>query len=402
MVYHQVHSQVRPDILEKMSISKRRLCIVAATPLTIHFFFKQHIACWCKDYDVTVVYNTSSDKYLPPLGLPITEKCIQIERKISPYKDLLALIRLCLFMRRARMDMVITLVPKAGMLGMLAAFFTNISIRVHIFQGEVWASRRGLSRAFLRSCDVLIARVATNILAVSPSERNFLEHEGVVRRGRIQVIKKGSICGVDTDRFKPDERARQAVRAELGFESSDIVCMFLGRLAVEKGIYELARAFKQSLQVQGKLRLLLAGPDEDTLEHEILSILGPVAGARLTMCSYTLSPERLLACADFHCMPSYREGFGMSIIEAASVGIPSIGTQIYGIEDAIEENVTGLLVPPRDVERLSDAITRLANDAEIRKGLGLAARKRVIKEFTQIEIIQAYKSYIDDLFRLVR
>ena len=385
-----------------MSISKRRLCIVAATPLTIHFFFKQHIACWCKDYDVTVVYNTSSDKYLPPLGLPITEKCIQIERKISPYKDLLALIRLSLFMRRARMDMVITLVPKAGMLGMLAAFFTNISIRVHIFQGEVWASRSGLSRAFLRSCDVLIARVATNILAVSPSERNFLEHEGVVRRGRIQVIKKGSICGVDTDRFKPDERARQAVRAELGFESSDIVCMFLGRLAVEKGIYELARAFKQSLQVQGKLRLLLAGPDEDTLEHEILSILGPVAGARLTMCSYTLSPERLLACADFHCMPSYREGFGMSIIEAASVGIPSIGTQIYGIEDAIEENVTGLLVPPRDVERLSDAITRLANDAEIRKGLGLAARKRVIKEFTQIEIIQAYKSYIDDLFRLVR
>jgi glycosyltransferase involved in cell wall biosynthesis len=101
-------------------------------------------------------------------------------------------------------------------------------------------------------------------------------------------------------------------------------------------------------------------------------------------------------------MPSYREGFGMSIIEAASVGIPSIGTQIYGIEDAIEENVTGLLVPPRDVERLSDAITRLANDAEIRKGLGLAARQRVIKEFTQIEIIQAYKSYIDDLFRLVR
>jgi glycosyltransferase involved in cell wall biosynthesis len=402
MVYHKVYAPVRPDTLEKMSISKRRLCIVAATPLTIHFFFKQHIACWCKDYDVTVVYNTSSDKYLPPLGLPITEKCIQIERKISPYKDLLALIRLSLFMRRARMDMVITLVPKAGMLGMLAAFFTNISIRVHIFQGEVWASRSGLSRAFLRSCDVLIARVATNILAVSPSERNFLEHEGVVRRGRIQVIKKGSICGVDTDRFKPDERARQAVRAELGFESSDIVCMFLGRLAVEKGIYELARAFKQSLQVQGKLRLLLAGPDEDTLEHEILSILGPVAGARLTMCSYTLSPERLLACADFHCMPSYREGFGMSIIEAASVGIPSIGTQIYGIEDAIEENVTGLLVPPRDVERLSDAITRLANDAEIRKGLGLAARKRVIKEFTQIEIIQAYKSYIDDLFRLVR
>jgi glycosyltransferase involved in cell wall biosynthesis len=348
------------------------------------------------------VYNLSSDKYLPPLGLSITEKSIQIERKISPYKDLVALIRLYLFMRRTRFDMVITLVPKAGMLGMLAAFFTNIRIRVHIFQGEVWASRSGFSRAFLRSCDVLTARLATNILAVSPSERNFLEQEGVVRRGRIQVINKGSICGVDSDRFKPDERVRQDVRGELGFESSDIVCIFLGRLAVEKGIYELVRAFKQSLQVQGKLRLFLVGPDEDTSEHEILSILGPVAGARLTMCSYTLFPERLLACADFHCMPSYREGFGMSIIEAASVGIPSIATRIYGIVDAIEEDVTGLLVPLRDVDRLSDAITRLANDKELRSRLGFAARERAIKEFAQIDIIQAYKAYVDDLFRMVR
>jgi glycosyltransferase involved in cell wall biosynthesis len=101
-------------------------------------------------------------------------------------------------------------------------------------------------------------------------------------------------------------------------------------------------------------------------------------------------------------MPSYREGFGISILEAASVGIPSIGTRIYGIVDAIEENVTGLLVPPRDVERLSDAITRLANDKELRKSLGFAARERAIREFTQIDIISAFKSYIDDLFLMVK
>ena len=176
----------------------------------------------------------------------------------------------------------------------------------------------------------------------------------------------------------------------------------MGRLAAEKGIYELARAFKKSLQVHGKLRLLLVGPDEDALEYEIRSILGPVASTRLTIFPYTLSPERLLACADFNCMPSYREGFGVAIIEAASMGIPSIATRIYGIVDAIEENVTGLLVPPRDVERLSDAITRLANDKELRKSLGFAARERAIREFSQIDIIQAFKSYIDDFFQMVR
>jgi glycosyltransferase involved in cell wall biosynthesis len=99
-------------------------------------------------------------------------------------------------------------------------------------------------------------------------------------------------------------------------------------------------------------------------------------------------------------MPSYREGFGISILEAASVGMPSIGTRIYGIVDAIEENVTGLLVPPRDVDRLSDAIIRLANDKELRNRLGFAARERAIREFTQIDIIPAFKSYLDDLLRI--
>ena len=92
----------------------------------------------------------------------------------------------------------------------------------------------------------------------------------------------------------------------------------------------------------------------------------------------------------------------MAIIEAARVGIPSIGNRIYGIVNAIEENFTGLLVPPRDAERLSDAITRLANDKELRESLGFAARKRAIKDFNQIEIIRTCKYYIDDLFRVVR
>jgi len=96
-------------------------------------------------------------------------------------------------------------------------------------------------------------------------------------------------------------------------------------------------------------------------------------------------------------MPSYREGFGLAIIEASSVGIPSIGTRIYGIVDAIEENVTGLMVPPREVKPLSEAITKLANDNELRERLGFAARQRAIHNFSQVKIIHSYKTYIDDL-----
>jgi glycosyltransferase involved in cell wall biosynthesis len=382
-----------------MSERPRRMCVLAATPLTIHFFLRPHLRELARHFEVTLACNPRSDAYLPPLGLPVRELALPIERKIAPWRDLRALVALCRLFAHERFDIVISVVPKAGLLGMLAAFLLRVPRRVHIFQGEVWASRRGPMRWLLKRLDGLTARLATQVLAVSESERAFLEREGVAPVGKVQVLGAGSICGVDTARFVPDEKARARVRAELGITEPAVLCIFLGRLTEDKGVLELAHAFAQSATTQPALWLLLVGPDEDGMQARLRALVPPELASRMLIRLFANEPQQMLAAADFLCLPSYREGFGMVILEAAAVGIPAIGSHIYGITDAIEDGRTGLLVPARDTAALAAAISRWCEQPQERQSFGVAAQARVMTLFEQKNVVEVYVNYFNNLFR---
>ena len=98
------------------------------------------------------------------------------------------------------------------------------------------------------------------------------------------------------------------------------------------------------------------------------------------------------------CLPSYREGFGTVIIEAAASGIPAVASRIYGVTDAIEDGVTGLLFEPHDVEALAGCMRRLASDRVLRLAMGENARTRAVRDFsTDVitgELISFYKAVI--------
>lgn len=382
-----------------MSESPRRMCVLAATPLTIHFFLKPHLRELARHFEVTLACNPRSDAYLRPLGLPVREVALPIERKIAPLRDLRAIVALCRLFERERFDIVISVVPKAGLLGMLAAFLLRVPRRVHIFQGEVWASRRGPMRWLLKRLDGLTARLATHALAVSESERAFLEQEGVAPVGKLQVLGAGSICGVETSRFRPDAVARARVRAELGIPESAVLCIFLGRLTEDKGVLELAHAFAQNATTQPALWLLLVGPDEDGMQARLRALVPPELASRMLLRPFANEPQQMLASADFLCLPSYREGFGMVILEAGAVGIPAIGSRIYGITDAIEEGRTGLLVPARDTAALAAAIRRWCEQPQERQKYGLAAQDRARSLFEQKNVVEGYVEYFSSLFR---
>ncbi len=381
-----------------MRSERLRMCVVSATPLTIHFFLKPHLLALSKHFEVTLVANMKSDSYLPPLALPVQELSLGIERKMTPLRDLIALIGLYGFFRRERFDIVVSVVPKAGLLGMLAAWVQRVPRRVHIFQGEVWASRRGLMRLLLKAMDRLTARFATHLLAVSASERDFLESEGVAPRGKVRVLGAGSIVGVDIDRFHGDIGIRARVRSELGIPEDAVLCIFLGRLTSDKGVLDLVQAFVLSASSQTKLWLLIAGPDEEQLSSQIRESVPVSLSKRMVMVGFCKNPENLLAAADFLCLPSYREGFGMAILEAAAVGIPAIGTRIYGITDAIDENRTGVLVEPGDITGLATALTRWCEDPQERQQFAEAAQKRALLKFEQQNVVQGYVNYFCDFY----
>ena len=193
----------------------------------------------------------------------------------------------------------------------------------------------------------LVVLLATDILVVSHSQRNFLISEGVLPPGKGRVIGTGSTCGVDPLRFHPDQDARQVLRDELGIAQDAKVILFVGRLNRDNGIPELATAFAAIAEQHPDVELLLVGAEEDVPFARIQEICH-ASRARLHYVSFTATPERYTVAADIFCLPSYREGFGMMIIEAAACGVLAVASRIYGITDAVDDGKAGLLFPAGD------------------------------------------------------
>lgn len=380
-----------------MSEQRPKMCVLTTTPLVVHFFLKPHLRELARHFDVVLACNFLSDSYLSLLDLPVVEVSVSLERRIVPWRDLLALFEVFQLFRHERFDIVVTVVPKAGLLGMFVAWILRVPRRVHIFQGEVWASRRGPVRWLLKWADGLTARLATHVLAVSSSERNFLEREGVVSLNKAQVLGEGSICGVDTAKFRADPSTRAKVRVKLGIPDDAVICIYLGRLTTDKGILDLAQAFARVAANRSELWLLLVGPDEERMNSRLCELVPEQFQPRMVIRGFTEKPEEFLAASDFLCLPSYREGFGMVILEAAAVGIPAIGTRIHGITDAIEEGRTGRLVPVGDVEALTEALTQCCEQPGERRRFGAAAQNRVTSLFEQKIVVDRYVEYFRSL-----
>ena len=367
-----------------------KICIVVATLFTARAFLRDQIAALSTRYEVTIAANDIEE------GADLRARIAQapIEREIAPGSDLRALWSLYRLFRNERFDAVHSVTPKAGLLAMLAGFAARVPVRVHTFTGQVWATRRGFARFALKTLDRLTAAAATHVLVDSGSQRDFLRAEGVLGASSGEILAGGSISGVDPARFKPDAAARAAVRRALSIPPEGIVFLFVGRLSAAKGVVELARAFSALSDTAPGAWLLLVGPDEGGLAARINELAG-AAAARVRVIGMTDIPEQYAAAADVFVLPSRREGFGSVVIEAAAAGLPAIGSAIYGLVDAIEDGVTGLLVPPGDAPGLAAAMSHLARNEGERKRLGAAARERALRDFPQERLTAAVVAFYE-------
>ncbi|MEI6268160.1 MAG: glycosyltransferase family 4 protein [Methylococcaceae bacterium] len=372
----------------------KKICYVATIPAVVHAFLRGHIGAAAEKYEVTIICN-NADVYLLE-GINARLIVLPIERKISPWRDLLVLIELVLLFRRERFDLVHSIMPKTGLLSMLAAWVAGVPNRIHIFTGQVWATKQGWKRRFLKLFDKLIALFATRILTDSPSQRDFLVSEGVLLQDECIVIGDGSICGVDMGQFNPDVQLRNKVRTELNISPAQTIILFLGRLNRDKGILDLATAFTEIASHYSDVVLVLVGSEEDISFLCVQEICG-VHRERLRRVSFTANPEHYMAAADIFCLPSYREGFGQVIIEAGASGVPTVASRIYGITDAVEDGKTGLLFTAGDVAGLTQSLLKLINNPFLRQEMGESARVRALELFPSHKITEGMLSLYSEL-----
>jgi glycosyltransferase involved in cell wall biosynthesis len=374
-------------------IKPARICFVVAVPFTANAFLSQHILALARKHSVSIALNGAAQDLRAELRqTPIHRFCIV--RKIAPFRDLIALISLWNLFRRERFDVIHSMSPKAGLLASVAGFLAGVPVRIHWFTGQVWATKRGLMRILLKTMDKITSRCATDLLSDSHSQAKFLTTEKVTSAGKIQVLASGSTCGVDILRFHPDLETGNKIRATHGIPDEATIALFVGRMQPEKGIRELCAAFLAAAQSCPDLHLMLVGPDEAGMKKYIQAKLAEVS-KNLHWIGLTDRPEEYMAASDFLVIPSYREGFGSVVIEAAACGIPSIGTNIYGLSDAIIDGETGSLIPVGSAKALEDAILRLSTDAVKRMRMGERALTRVLTHFRQDMLVEALLQYYE-------
>lgn len=305
---------------------------------------------------------------------------IEIPREISLLKDLIALIRLYRLFKRERYDIVHSSTPKAGLLCAIAANLAGVKVRLHTFTGQRWETLHGPKRRLLIALDKLVGMLNTWNYADSPGQILRLQELGILARERSSCLGQGSYGGIDAIRFEKVAGDREQERQRLGFRSDDFVIAFLGRLCVDKGIPELAEAI-ETLQRRGfkHVKLLLVGPlDEDLDAQTKLRLAQP----HVLLRGFQNRPESELVAADLFCLPSHREGFGTVVLEAAILGLATVGTKIPGLDDAIVDGTTGLLVQKQNPHELAQALERLVKDSAFRTQLGAAAKERARTEFS--------------------
>ncbi len=375
----------------------KKICFVVAIPGSAQAFLKDHFRELTKGYSVHLVANFPDEESKREYWeMGVTCHDAPIERPIRIWNDLKALFALYRIFKREKFDSTHSVTPKAGLLTSLASWLAGVKVRIHIYTGQVWATRKGVMRSVLKTMDRLIALFDNYILVDGESQRQFLIREGVIKARNSRVLANGSICGVKLERFVISEEVRRAERAKFGFKDGDVVYIFLGRLNHDKGIGELYEAFDRLAKECPDAKLILYGIDEEGYEAKAAYYANLKRDKNFFYPGRTDKPFDALQSGDVFVLPTWREGFGSSVIEAQALGLPVITSDAYGVVDASVPNVTGLRCNVDDADGLYRCMKRYYEHRELMKRHGEAGRKRVFDLFDCNVVTAAWLEYYDE------
>ena len=334
----------------------------------------------------------------------VSVQAVEMTKRITPIRDLVALVRIWRWLRLVRPDIVQAHTPKGGLLGMLGAWLARVPVRIYQLHGLRFVTATGWKRKVLIWSEKWSCRLAHQVLCVSASVRAQALDAGIGHAEKIKVLLNGSCNGVDsTNRFNPLKvpvSVRGDTRAKCHIPNDAAVLGFIGRIAWSKGIVELAEAWSDLRNEFPDLHLLMVGPieTEDPIPMRVDEQLRRDPRVHLIGEEWDTPP--LYASMDMVLLPTYREGLPTVLLEAAAMSLPVVATRVAGCVDVVEDGITGILVPPYDSLSLAGAIRRYLENPELRRQHGSAAREKVVREFSQQTIWHAvYQEYIRCLLK---
>ena len=351
-------------------------------------------------YDVFGICSPGPDvKPLRREGLTLYP--VTILRRVGLWPDVRALFGMVRLFRRCRPDIVHTHTPKAAFLGQVAAWLARVPVRVNTVHGFYFVGQKNrLAGLVYKALELFACRLASHVLSQSREDVDMAVREGLIPRRKLDYLGNG--IDVETfcrDRFASDEGG--LVRQELGVPPDAFVVGIVARMVREKGFVELFEAFARLRKSMPAAWLIQVGPVDRSRGDQITPEMAADFG--IAECCTFLGTRgdvpRLMTAMDVYCLPSHREGYPRSVMEANAMGLPAVVTDIRGCREAVIDGVNGLLVPVRDANALAAAMIRLYQHEELRARLAEGARERAAQAFDERRVFRVILNAYERLLR---
>src|SRR5690554_3439287 len=357
-----------------------------------------------------VIAVSGQDKHLENVKKREKVKTIAIEmqRNISPLKDIKSLIQLYRLFKKEKPAIVHSITPKAGLLSMLAAKFAGVPVRIHMFTGLIFPTKTGFMQKLLIKMDKLLCWAATDIIPEGNGVKQDLIGYNITKKP-LNILANGNVNGIDIDYYNSthyNTEQKQSLKKELNIQENDFLFVFVGRLVSDKGINELVQAFKELKSKETNAKLLLVGSLEtalDPLNPETLQEIE--TNDAIISVGYQNDVRPYFSISDALVFPSYREGFPNVVLQAGAMGLPSIVSDINGCNEIIKEKENGLIVPPKNTDALKQAMQQIEQDETLRTKLQSNAREMIVDRFEQTvlweALLEEYQRLLKEYQRLV-
>jgi glycosyltransferase involved in cell wall biosynthesis len=373
---------------------KKKFFVVTTIPLSF-IFFKGLLTHLKKEFDVHIVSSPGEKLEEAQKFDNVIAHKIPMAREISLFKDFKALFTFVVLFLKEKPTIVHGNTPKGSFLSMIAAKITRRPIRIYFLHGLRYEGTSGFKRKLLIFMEKITCFCATDIYAVSNGVKKTANKE--LTNKNITVIGNGSPNGINLTHFNPDLFSAQEERTKISIHQDDFVFGFVGRFVGDKGINELVKSFVEITKTFPKVKLLLVGVFENELDPLEYQTISEIENNPLIInVGFQKDVRPFLMCIDLFVFPSYREGFGLTLIEANAMKIPVISSEITGCDEIVEEGKNGFLVPPKNIDKLKEKMLFCLSNKSIIQSMKNQCREIVSEKFDQVIVWEnTLKSYIE-------
>lgn len=379
----------------------KKICFITTISLTLKSFVLKTAEYLHEntDWDISFICSTD-EEFEQRLPKYIHYHPVPMERGIS-VSGIKAMFEMKKIFKREKFDLIQYSTPNASLYASLAGFLTGVPARLYCQWGMIFVGFDGIKRKIFKAEEKFVCKLSTWIEPDSKSNLKFAHEQKLYPENKGAVIWNGSACGVNLDKFDYSKRAelREQIRTEFSIPDNSFVFGFVGRITKDKGINELLTAYREICKSNANSYLMLVGKPEidETVDAELYSWAKDNKHILLT--GYTNQVEKYLSAMDCYVLPSYREGFGMGVVEAEAMGLPVIVSNIPGPIDAMVDGETGIIVEKKDSHSLKDAMIQLMENHQMCEAFGNAG---IVYAHDKFEQQQLFKYILEDRKRLVQ